>query len=346
MSLSAPSLTFVGDLVAPAWNVPQLAGFRAWLADSLPVVNLEGPIVPDFAGARPRADVKFNLASVTDILDRLGPAVVTIANNHYEDFAEIVPPQQGRSDLAVIGARGAAEAICTVAGRKVVLVGVCFPATDPMRWRRSERIAIETPRDALRRVEEARRAHPDAPLIAVVHWGYELSALPFPADRAWARRALDAGVDLVMGHHSHVIQPIERFGGKTVVYSLGNFYLPNGPYFGKLLQFGAICDQGLAVRYDGANVEPFIAVPDYRTGDVAIQPADDRIAAPFAGQSDGEYAGYFRDQMRAGRARLPSGVPPIATYSGAAAFFAWQDARQFARDALLRLGLRNPYKKA
>src|SRR5690242_8514093 len=135
MSVTAPSLTFVGDLVAPAWGVPQLKGFRAWLGDSVPVVNLEGPIVADFAKAKPRSYVKFNLASVPAALDPLGPAIYTIANNHYEDFAEIVPPQQVRAELTVIGDRAGTPAVCTIGGRKVVLIGVCFPATDPLRWR-------------------------------------------------------------------------------------------------------------------------------------------------------------------------------------------------------------------
>ncbi|HVT54076.1 MAG TPA: CapA family protein [Dongiaceae bacterium] len=347
MTAAAPSLTFLGDLTAPAWNPPRLAGFRAWLGDSVPVVNLEGPIVPDFAAAKPRSALKFNLASMPGVLDALAPAIVTIANNHYEDFAEIVPPDRARDDVTVIGARAGAPVLRTIGGRRLALVGICFPATDPLRWRRRGRIAIEAPRRALQRLEAARRALPDAVLIAVVHWGYEFSRLPFPADRAWTRRAFDCGVDLVIGHHPHVIQPIERFGGKTVAYSLGNFYLPNGTYFGNRLDFDPVCDRGLALHFDGRAVTPFTAVPDYRNGDVAIHPADDRVTAPFAGQSDREYRDYFREQLRVRRARVPSGIPALESYfgGGEAAFFAWQDARQWARNTLLRLGLRNPYKK-
>jgi len=350
-AIAAPALTFLGDLVAPDWGVPHLTGWRRWLGDSVPVVNLEGPIVADFAQPKPRSYVKFNLASVPGVLDAFpGAAICTIANNHYEDFADIVPPERLRPDLTVIGDRAGTPGVCTVSGRKVVLVGLCFPATDPVRWRVAGRIAIEAPSRALRRLEAVRRNHPDATLIAVVHWGYEFSALPFPADRAWTRRAFDAGVDCVIGHHPHVIQPIERFGEKTVAYSLGNFYMPNGDYFGNHLDFEPVCDQGLAVRFDGSSLTPFVTVPDYKTGDIAIQPADDRVVAPFAGQTDRAYRDYFRDQVRARRARVPSAIPPIESYFGwgglrETAFFAWQDARQFARDTLLRLGIRNPYRK-
>jgi len=90
-------------------------------------------------------------------------------------------------------------------------------------------------------------------------------------------------------------------------------------------------------------------MPDYQNGDVVARPADDGVSAPFAGQSDREYRDYFRDQIRARHARVPSGITPIESYFGGmteTAFFAWQDARQFARDSLLRLGLRNPYNQA
>ena len=150
MSVAAPSLTFVGDLVAPAWNVPHLAGFRAWLAGSLPVANLEGPIVPDFGRAKPRSDEKFNLASVPAALAALGPAIVTIANNHYEDFAEIVPPP----DVTVIGDRAGPPVLGTLGGRPVAMVGIDFPATDPLRWRGSRRIAIAEQRVAQRKAQQ------------------------------------------------------------------------------------------------------------------------------------------------------------------------------------------------
>ncbi|MDE0288379.1 MAG: CapA family protein [bacterium] len=60
-------------------------------------------------------------------------------------------------------------------------------------------------------------------VVAVVHWGVERSTCPSDAQRAFARDLMDAGADAVIGHHPHVLQPVEFSGGRLVAYSLGNF---------------------------------------------------------------------------------------------------------------------------
>jgi capsule synthesis protein PGA_cap len=50
-----------------------------------------------------------------------------------------------------------------------------------------------------------------------------MSRLPTPDQRRWARRMAEAGADLIVGHHPHVLQPFEAIGGVPVFYSLGNF---------------------------------------------------------------------------------------------------------------------------
>ena len=68
----------------------------------------------------------------------------------------------------------------------------------------------------------ARAAGADVVVVSV-HWGREYAARPGPAQRALARRLLSSPeVDLLLGHHPHVVQPVERIAGKWAVYSLGN----------------------------------------------------------------------------------------------------------------------------
>lgn len=75
------------------------------------------------------------------------------------------------------------------------------------------------------RVKEARASH-DL-LVVLVHWGEEYRGTPTSAQR-WAAHALvDAGVDVVVGHHPHVLQGIERHGAGVIAYSLGNFLFDN-----------------------------------------------------------------------------------------------------------------------
>ena len=56
-----------------------------------------------------------------------------------------------------------------------------------------------------------------------VHWGSEYTHVPSDRQRSLARAFIDAGADLVIGAHPHVVQPVEIYNGKVIFYSLGNF---------------------------------------------------------------------------------------------------------------------------
>jgi poly-gamma-glutamate synthesis protein (capsule biosynthesis protein) len=60
-------------------------------------------------------------------------------------------------------------------------------------------------------------------MIVSFHWGKEFYPFPSTQQREYAQRAIDHGADLVIGHHPHVIQSIEKYKGKFILYSLGSF---------------------------------------------------------------------------------------------------------------------------
>jgi poly-gamma-glutamate synthesis protein (capsule biosynthesis protein) len=60
-------------------------------------------------------------------------------------------------------------------------------------------------------------------LVVIMHWGIEYQYAPTPEQIELGRYAIDWGADLVVGHHPHVVQPMEIYKGKPIVYSLGNF---------------------------------------------------------------------------------------------------------------------------
>lgn len=60
-------------------------------------------------------------------------------------------------------------------------------------------------------------------LIIYTHWGNEFELTPDDTQEDKGRRMIDAGADIVIGSHPHVIQPFERYKGKYIFYSLGNF---------------------------------------------------------------------------------------------------------------------------
>lgn len=72
------------------------------------------------------------------------------------------------------------------------------------------------------RITELKKAGAEI-IIFSMHWGVEGSYRPTDAQKTLAHTAIDAGADIVFGHHPHVLQPIEEYNGGIIYYSLGNF---------------------------------------------------------------------------------------------------------------------------
>ena len=91
-------------------------------------------------------------------------------------------------------------------------------------------------------------------VVVSFHWGKELHSRPEPYQREFAHAAIDAGADLVLGHHPHVPQGFELYRGKPVAYSLGNFV------FGSR---STQCREGVlfVARFDSAGFAGAEAVP-------------------------------------------------------------------------------------
>lgn len=71
---------------------------------------------------------------------------------------------------------------------------------------------------------EVRDAASQADVVVVsLHWGNEYYSVPTDEQVELARRTIEAGADLILGHHPHVLQPVEEYKGGVIAYSLGNF---------------------------------------------------------------------------------------------------------------------------
>jgi poly-gamma-glutamate synthesis protein (capsule biosynthesis protein) len=60
-------------------------------------------------------------------------------------------------------------------------------------------------------------------ILVHYHWGAEKQYVPNDVQQSLARYTIDQGADLILGHHPHVVQGIEEYKGKFIVYNLGNF---------------------------------------------------------------------------------------------------------------------------
>ncbi|NBW24462.1 MAG: CapA family protein [Betaproteobacteria bacterium] len=84
-------------------------------------------------------------------------------------------------------------------------------------WSEDERVVAD--------IRAARRVHRADLVIPIMHWGWENEPVANARQRQLARRMVQAGADAVIGGHPHVTQDIERYRGKPIVYSVGNFIM-------------------------------------------------------------------------------------------------------------------------
>ena len=81
--------------------------------------------------------------------------------------------------------------------------------------------------DLVRRDIEMLRPRVDR-VVVTVHWGVPYDRQPSAEDRLKARHFIDCGADIVIGHHPHIVQPIEVYRGRPIFYSVGNFAFGSG----------------------------------------------------------------------------------------------------------------------
>ena len=75
----------------------------------------------------------------------------------------------------------------------------------------------------IKTIKTVKSLNPDKFLIVSLHWGEEYKLISSPAQQSLAHKIIEAGADLIIGHHPHVVQNIEKYQGKLIFYSLGNF---------------------------------------------------------------------------------------------------------------------------
>ena len=98
---------------------------------------------------------------------------------------------------------------------------------------------IDKEEEIIKTIKTVKSLNPDNFLIISLHWGEEYKLINSPAQQKLAHQLIEAGADLIIGHHPHVVQNIEKYQGKLIFYSLGNFTFDQ--YFSPETQ------QGLAV---------------------------------------------------------------------------------------------------
>lgn len=187
--------------------------------DDLTIVNFEGTLTE----SEEREDKQFAFKAApayAEILTAGSVEAANMANNHSKDYGE----QSYTDTIKALEDRGITTfgydrlAVMDIKGVKVGLLG-----TYVLR----EGLGIK---DSMIANLEALKEQGAQIIIASFHWGSEKAYEPDSTQIELAHAAIDNGADLVLGHHPHVLEGIEEYQGKNIVYSLGNFCFGGNAY--------------------------------------------------------------------------------------------------------------------
>ncbi len=179
--------------------------------DDLTIVNFEGTLstrgerqIKQFAF---RGDPKY-----VNVLEDSSVEAANLANNHSMDYGEISLEDTMAvfDEKGIFHCRGKSDvAVEEINGIKVGLVGINY-LNDVMRTELEDAIGVAKDKGA-------------EIIILSIHWGIEKATAPNADQIDAAHTAIDCGADLVIGTHPHVLQGFEKYKGKYICYSLGNF---------------------------------------------------------------------------------------------------------------------------
>lgn len=182
-------------------------------ADDFTIVNLEGVLT---TSENPDTSRTYNIKgdpSYAGILTAGSVEAVSMANNHRLDFGT-----QGTKDtVAALEAEGilyAYDEIVCISEVKGIRIG--YVSVNEVAWGQGTEALVQ------KGIDKLKTEGVDL-IIACCHWDIEKEYYPEAYQTELGRKCIDMGADLVLGHHPHVLQGIEEYNGKYIVYSLGNF---------------------------------------------------------------------------------------------------------------------------
>ncbi|MFM1655124.1 CapA family protein [Brevibacillus sp. B_LB10_24] len=239
----AVNLTFVGDVIFsghvermlkengydyPYTHVSSLLG-----QDDYTVANLETPVTKRGVPAQDKDFVYKSPPEAIPALKAAGVDLVNLANNHSMDqgveglldtFAVL---QENEIEYVGAGAdidRAYAPVYVERGGIKLAFLGFSRIVPEVSWYAGKNKPGVAATYDPARAVQAIRGAKEQADLVIVIaHWGKERVDFPVDYQKELARAYIDAGADLIVGGHPHVLQGFESYKNKWIAYSLGNF---------------------------------------------------------------------------------------------------------------------------
>ncbi|MDR1563595.1 MAG: CapA family protein, partial [Oscillospiraceae bacterium] len=317
--------TFAGDCTLGALNyTPVTKGFHAYInaaesptypfdkvkalfnADKLTFINLEGTLTKERANNEKEYRFAGEPEWAKTMIKASGIELCDLANNHSYDYLK-----KGYEDTVAAVTDAGMHAldeklpyISKINGVEVVILAGNYvhDAAKP------QHAGLELTNWMEEQVKRYKK--PDNIVIVAMHWGVELQTDPIPEQKSRAHTFIDAGADFVVGSHPHVIQGIENYKGKYIVYSLGNFAFGGNPSVKSNVLTTMMVRPRFALRDGKTVVTGMNVVPCYTTSDKKIT-VNNYQPKPIYG----EQAQKAVDKILKLSKKLSNGVKSLECYS-------------------------------
>ena len=177
-------------------------------------LNLEGPITSTNQCQKKSYCFKFE-PKIANLLSWNNINIVNLANNHIFDcYEQGIEDTKEYLDALGVDYFGQADlsnsyVVKELNEKKIAFLGIDQTITP---------IAMDHFYDLIKQLKEDNNY-----VVVNIHWGYEYSFSPSKIQKQTAYNLIDSGADVVIGHHSHVVQPVEIYNNRAIFYSLGNF---------------------------------------------------------------------------------------------------------------------------
>ena len=186
---------------------------QIFAADDVTMINLECALT----NSRRHKNKEFYFRgdpSYVNILTKSSVEAVTVENNHSFDYYDtgFNDTIDALRDAGIRYTSYYSPAVMHINGVRVVMLSLCMinsGYTDEIR---------EHVENCVNQYKQS-----DTVIIMNIHWGQELEKYPLDSQIKAAHAMIDAGVDLIIGHHPHILQGAELYKGHYIFYSLGNF---------------------------------------------------------------------------------------------------------------------------
>ncbi len=207
------------------------------------VLNLETPLSCEGTPAKDKVNLCQEGSHIEETF-KGKPLAVSLANNHVMDFGEEAFLKTkailDEADISYFGAGLEGEnfnnpSIIEFEGKIIAFYGYACASTHSVFGDKDQHGSAKLDLSLMVKDIQYLQSKVDFTIVQP-HWGTQ--EIPFPkfSDRKIAHALIDAGADLIIGHHAHVIQSHEVYKGKSIFYGLGNFIFP---------------DLDIPTRYDG-----------------------------------------------------------------------------------------------